>query len=129
MGKVAFHYAQGANYLVSDQPLVCFPEPFAGIKVGDRVSGLGRKRRGSWTMKPGYFLQYHGQYNLNGNTYVIFLANGEEVFSNGMYWYYAFAVVLSAKNTLYCQSQFNAGYDITVDEVMLYTEKKEVVSE
>lgn len=128
LNRVAFHFEDGANYLVSDQPLVCFPEPFAGMNVGDKVSGLGSRKRASWRMKPGYFIQYHGQYNLGNNTYVVFLSQGKEVISQGLYWYYAFAILLESDDRLYCHTQFNAGYDIVVDEIQPFTEAKEVVN-
>gem|GEM_PF-3730519 len=117
MNDVDFSYSRGANFLSAPEPITCDPVPYLDMVPGDKVTNLGTKKRSSFGVKSGLYIQYCGMYTLRGIKHLVFMPTGETVFWMDKYWYYAFAVVETATNRLYVQTSKIGGMDIEVDQI------------
>jgi hypothetical protein len=117
INHVTLFIADGVNFLTSDEPLVTIErEPWLSVYPGDEIIKIGSKPRSCFEMKPEHWLQYEGYVKRGEHRQLIFTPMGKDVYYQGLYWYYTFAVVENSRR-LYIQTQVNAGRDIEADQI------------
>lgn len=116
---ITFSYCNTANYLSSDTLIDFDKKSHLGIKPGDKITKLGTKRRSSFEVIEGHYLEYCGLYRFDEIDHMVFTSFSEPLQWRDQYWYYAFAIIPDS-NRLYLQSSENSGFDICVDNIFYY---------
>src|SRR5688500_1466325 len=88
-----FEVAAGANYLVSENPIVADPLPFAGMTPGMKLSAIGSKKRTQFSMQEGHWMQYCGINSQTQCKYAVFKSEGMFEPEKGKYYAYGFTIV------------------------------------
>ena len=127
---IKLHAKWRANYLQTDSPLSLNRDELrctAGIvlKVGDKLTRIGTKRRSWFELKKGVYMVFVGTIDLEGIRHALFSVPAWEEMEGTVNerWYYDFTCVMM-DGLVECFLQFtpegNACRDIDLNEVVYY---------